>query len=57
MTTRERRLIRAVADELFTLEGCYCDEPPVGESGTIECTPCRDNRLAKALCSLLGDKR
>lgn len=30
---------------------CYCDEPPPGESGTIECTNCAVRRWQRAVKS------
>ncbi len=38
-----------VSEELDNQLGCYCELPPPGESGVIECTPCRDRRLARTL--------
>lgn len=57
--SRHRALVDAayeVVDELVTRERCYCDEPGEGESGVIECTPCRDRRLANILLQALPSR-
>jgi DNA-directed RNA polymerase subunit RPC12/RpoP len=52
-----RDLIEAVADELdHDQTSCFCEQPPEGESGVIECRPCQHRRLAKTLREAIKDE-
>ena len=58
MKRADRILLERVIDELngSARGSCYCDEPPPGEQGKVECTPCRDHRLAKALMIVVNEQ-
>lgn len=55
MRKQERAKLREMSWEMADMiGGCYCEPPPPGESGDIECISCSVKRWRQTVLEILG---